>query len=547
MKTSIARGLLVGLSVLSLLAAAAAPGLNDHAAAGSLGASPRAAMVEFLSACRRGDYATAARYLDLRTVAPELRGQNGPDLAWRLKSVLDRRIWIDVEALSGDPRGDLEDGLPADSEQVGSLELDGRPVALTLVHAKRSKADPAWRIASPTIASLAPLLAEVSWVEEHLPAVLVDTRILEMSLWQWTALPALAILSFVVATTLVRLARRPLTGLAGLLLADPVSLLDRIRAPARVLVGCALLLAALPTLGLAVPVRTASRSVVVVVAAAGLVWLLGRCLDETGRRAQSRMLAEGRIDSAGLIPTGVRIAKIVLAAIVFLVVAQNFGMNVTGLLAGLGVGGLAIALAAQKTVENLFGGVTLIADRPVQVGDFCRFGDRVGTIEAIGLRSTRVRTLDRTVVTVPNSEFSALQLETFAARDRIWLKLTLGLRYETTADQLRSVLEALRRILREDPRVDPDPARVRFVGFGAYSLDLELFAYIRTNDINAFLEIKEEILFAIMDAVEACGTGFAFPSQTIYQAKDSGLGPGRADDGPRAAAPRGRAGALPSV
>jgi MscS family membrane protein len=204
-------------------------------------------------------------------------------------------------------------------------------------------------------------------------------------------------------------------------------------------------------------------------------------------------------------------------------VLQNLGVNVTGILAGLGVGGLAVALAAQKTVENLFGGVTLAADQPVRVGDFCRFGDRVGTIQEIGLRSTRVRTLDRTVVTVPNAEFSALALENFAERDRIWFQTVLGLRYETTADQLRHVLAGLTKLLRDDERVDPDPARVRFVGFGAFSLDLEVFAYIRTRDWAEFLRIREELLLEIMDVVAASGSGFAFPSQTIYTAADAGL------------------------
>jgi MscS family membrane protein len=157
------------------------------------------------------------------------------------------------------------------------------------------------------------------------------------------------------------------------------------------------------------------------------------------------------------------------------------------------------------------------------VGDFCRFGDRVGTIQEIGLRSTRVRTLDRTVVTVPNSEFSALALENFAERDRIWFQTVLGLRYETTADQLRHVLAGLTRLLRDDERVDPDPARVRFVGFGAFSLDLEVFAYIRTRDWAEFLRIREELLLEIMDVVAASGSGFAFPSQTIYTATDAGL------------------------
>jgi len=213
----------------------------------------------------------------------------------------------------------------------------------------------------------------------------------------------------------------------------------------------------------------------------------------------------------------------VIVGLAFLAVLQNIGINVTGILAGLGIGGLAVALAAQKTVENLFGGVTLILDQPVRVGDFCRFGDRVGTVEEVGLRSTRVRTLDRTVVSIPNGHFSSLELENFTLRDRIWLNTTLGLRYETTPDQLRHVLVEIRRMLYAHPRIDSEPARIRFASFGAYSLDLEIFAYVRTSDYEEFLAVREDVYLRIMDIVAESGTGFAFPSQTTYFARDTGL------------------------
>ncbi len=206
-----------------------------------------------------------------------------------------------------------------------------------------------------------------------------------------------------------------------------------------------------------------------------------------------------------------------------LAILQNVGLNVTGILAGLGIGGLAVALAAQKTVENLFGGVTLILDQPVRVGDFCRFGDRVGTVEEVGLRSTRIRTLDRTVVSIPNGHFASLELENFTVRDRMWLHPTIGVRYETTSDQLRHLLVEIRRMLYAHPRVDSRPARIRFVNFGAYSLDLEIFAYVLTSDYDEFLAIREDIYLRIMDIVDRSGTGFAFPSQTTYFARDPGL------------------------
>jgi MscS family membrane protein len=210
----------------------------------------------------------------------------------------------------------------------------------------------------------------------------------------------------------------------------------------------------------------------------------------------------------------------VIVAIAIVALFHGLGFDVTAALAGLGVGGLAVALAAQKTLENLFGGLTLFADRPVAVGDFCRFGDRTGVVEEIGVRSTRIRTLDRTVVTVPNAEFSSLQIENFNLRDRIWYHPTLGLRYETTPAQLRRVMGDVTRLLREHAKVDPASARVRFVGFGQYSLDLEVFAYVATASFDEFLEIAEELNLRILDAVAASGTGFAFPTQRLYVEPD---------------------------
>jgi MscS family membrane protein len=202
-------------------------------------------------------------------------------------------------------------------------------------------------------------------------------------------------------------------------------------------------------------------------------------------------------------------------------ILDSFGFSVTALIAGLGVGGIAVALAAQKTIENLFGGLTLYGDRPVRVGEFCRFGDKVGTVEEIWIRSTRVRTLDRTVGTIPNAEFSNLQLENSARSDRMRLFAMIGVRYETTPDQLRYILVEVRKLLYAHERVTPDPSRIRFVGFGAYSLDMEIFAYVKTSDWSEFLGIREDIYLRIMDIIEASGTGFAFPSQTLYLGKDA--------------------------
>ena len=203
-----------------------------------------------------------------------------------------------------------------------------------------------------------------------------------------------------------------------------------------------------------------------------------------------------------------------------LFVLYHFGINVTAALAGLGVGGIAVALAAQKTLENVIGGVSLIADQALRVGDFLSLGDVQGTVEDVGLRSTRIRTLERTLVSLPNGQIANMKLETISVRDKFWFHPVIGLRYETTPVQLRTILSNFRESLRRHPNVDPSSVRVRFIRFGAFSLDVDIFAYASADDWSNFLEIQEELLFGIIDVVHMAGAGIAFPSQTTYLATD---------------------------
>ncbi|MBN8507250.1 MAG: mechanosensitive ion channel family protein [Burkholderiales bacterium] len=203
--------------------------------------------------------------------------------------------------------------------------------------------------------------------------------------------------------------------------------------------------------------------------------------------------------------------------------ADRLGLPVYGIIAGLGVGGLAIALAAQPTIENLIGGMNLFADKPMRVGDLCKYGDALGVVEAIGIRSTRMRGIDRALTTIPNAALDKMPIVNLTRRDCMLIQAVIGLRYETTPEQLRYVLVKLRELLLGHPRVQPDTARARFVGFGASSLDLEAFGYVTTSDWPEFLGIREDILLRVMDIVEQAGTGMAFPSQTLYVGRDGGL------------------------
>ena len=226
---------------------------------------------------------------------------------------------------------------------------------------------------------------------------------------------------------------------------------------------------------------------------------------------------------ASLVRTIGKLVGIFAGVYIFVVGLSHLGVSLVPILTSLGVAGLAISLAARPTIENIIGGIMLYADRPVRVGDLCEFGKIRGTVVHIGLRSTRIRGLDRTLISVPNADFSQLELINLTRRDRIRLKTVLGLRYETTPEQLRHVLMNLREMLIAHPKIYRDDLRVRFIRFGDFSLDLEIQAFAKTREWGTFLGIQEDIFLRIMRIVEGSGTGFAFPSQTVYVGKDTAL------------------------
>ena len=263
-----------------------------------------------------------------------------------------------------------------------------------------------------------------------------------------------------------------------------------------------------------------AATAIMFLAGAWIVWRIAPVLAEA-------IIATPKINTesidAYLIRICMRLLGIVVAAGLLAVGASQLGLPVYGILAGLGVGGLAIALAAQPTVENLIGGLSLFADKPIRVGDVCRYGTEEGTVEAIGIRSTRLRGGDRTLTTMPNGVLSKMPLVNLSQRDRMLIKSIIGVRYETSPEQLRYLLVKIREALQRHPKIHPELVRVRFVGFGASSLDIELFAYVKTTKGPEFLSVREELFLQVMDIVNQSGTGFAFPSQTLYFGRDGGL------------------------
>jgi MscS family membrane protein len=296
---------------------------------------------------------------------------------------------------------------------------------------------------------------------------------------------------------------------------------DLVPGSVRLLVMAVVIRWLLGVVELPLPERVFWSGVATTLAIVAVVWALLLLNGAVERHFLRRSQSSGHAEAAAMLRLARRLADATAVASGGLVLLHFVGIDPTAALAGLGIGGIAVALAAQKTLENVVGGVSIIVDQAVRVGDFLKMGDVLGTVDSIGLRSTRIRTPDRTILSVPNGQIANMKLETLSARDRFWFHPMVNLHYETTPAQLNSVMAAIRNLLGEHARVDSASVRVRFVRFGVSSLDVDVFAYVSTHEWNNFLEIQEELLLGIMNIVQKAGTGIALPSQTLYIAGDT--------------------------
>jgi MscS family membrane protein len=474
--------------------------------------SPRSTMRGFLAACRAGDYEKAAEHLDLRRLPKAQRTASGALFARELRTVLDRTLWVEPDTLSDSPDGERDDGLPARRELVGTIRTTKGPFDVVLERVPEPDGSLAWKIASSVVAQIPELYAEFGDgpFATLLPEFLLETEVFAVRLWQWMGLLVLLGAGALVAW----LASGPLVRLLAVVVPEDrrhqsQRLLAGLRSPLRLLVTIVVVTAGVPWLGLSVPAAASFALVRKTATTVVGTWLWLRIVDSVAAIADDRLRIHGRAGAVSVIPLGRRAFKIFVAIIAAIVIVQNLGYDATGILAGLGVGGLALALAAQKTVENLFGGVMLITDQPVRVGDVCRFGNRTGVVEDIGLRSTRIRTMERTIVSVPNAEFSSTQIENLSVRDRMQLAATIGLHLETTTVQLRAALEALRTLLETTPRIDRGSASVRFVGIAPAALEVQVQGYVLTRDWNEFLAVREDLYLKMLDALDQAGIGLA--------------------------------------
>jgi MscS family membrane protein len=500
--------------------------------------SPQSAVVAFLEAAHANDYAKAWRYLDLRNMPEQERPKNGAELARQLATVLDNDTRFDVGDLSRNPEGDLSDNLPPDRDRVDTFHVNGQTLEIDLQRIKLKSGAQVWLFSSDSVPRI-PLIAQQnnpSAIERHLPLPLVNWEFIATPLWRWIGMALLAIALAVFSKWISRLVLW-LTCLVVKRIAPAwnLTLLATFLGPLRLLLSVSLFRAGMEWFAPSALARLYLDRILALLFFWGIFWLCAVIIDVIVRRLRARLEARHRSFSYSVLPLSGRVAKVVVFLLIIAAVLTAWGYNTTTLLAGLGIGGVAIALASQKTIENLFGSVAVISDRPVSVGEFCKFGSSMGTVEDIGLRSTRIRTLDRTLMTIPNGSFSTMTIENFDRKDKTLFHVTLNLKRDTTPAQVRSVLESITQLLKANPKFETGVMPVRFVGIGTYSLDIEIFIYVLTLDGDEFNKIQQDLFLAILDAVEAAGTALAVPTQATiaYQPQPESPGvPGGNGAGP---------------
>jgi len=481
--------------------------------------TPEGTVFGLMKSAAQGNYDQALQYLDTK-----ITGIRAQRLVDGLRVVLERGFSGKVAMLSNKPEGSLDDNLPPSKERVGTVKTPSGSLDILLERVERGNSPSIWLFSAETLKNVPEIHKELDGptIEPYLPKFLVNTWLLWFPLWKWFLVLLLIPLSFGLSILVTRLFNVMLLLVVHRIAKVRVDQhMARLTGPLRILIF-ALAIWFISLLSRSVLTSAFWTYVASTLTVIGATWLCVRVIDVLFKLKQSQFVATSS-DKISMMQLGRKLSKILAVIVGALVIFYIAGINIAAVLTGLGIGGIAIAFAAQKTLENLFGGIMIISDQPIRVGDFCRAGDYLGTVENIGLRSTRFRTLKRTIVSVPNGQLAVMSLENFTLRDKIWVHHTLHLRYETTAEQLRYILAEIRRMLYQHPKMETPSARIRFVGFGSSSLDLEIFAYVLDTTYEVFLEIQEDLLLRVMGIIEASGSGLALPSQMTYVTKDNGL------------------------
>jgi MscS family membrane protein len=480
-------------------------------------------MIGFLKCIEREDYENAARYLqsapqqDINSILRDKRAR-----------ALGRKFKGNIGLLSDDPDGTIESGLPPGQVRAGQLVVANVTVDVILVRVDDPAAGKIWLISKQTVAGIPELYAQMeseapTAIEQVMPASFGGRRLLGMTPAQWlgwlVSIPASLLLAWLLAFMLSMPAR-----IRSKLRKVPFNPIWKTSAgmPLKCIIAILMHVFFVYLLDIPLLYRVYYFRFMAAVLVGCFVWLLSTLTDRGFEHAviQTRTQHKG---GESILIVMQRLTRIVLVMIALVATLALFGLNVTTTLAGLGIGGLAVALAAQRTLENVIGGLSLLMDKAVHVGDFCQIGDQRGTVEDIGLRSLKLRTLEQTLLVVPNGVLAQMQFGNLTGRSKLLIHQTFTLRIETKVEQLRFVLDRVQTVLDQHPAIESGTSRIRVTNFAGAAFELELVAYGKTGDWAQFTAIRQDVMLKIAEIVEDSGARFAASTQLAYLSRDRGL------------------------
>jgi MscS family membrane protein len=490
--------------------------------------TPRGTLLGFIKEAQEEHYARAVEYFQPTPIHRRRSEQDDEELAAQLLAIFNQKFAGALELTSRDPLGRLDDGLPPDQERItGALGASDKfPVQLIRIEDEQGRK--LWYFSRTTLDHVPEMYDSLTFpeIEKQIPQTLVTHRLLFMPLWQWIAIVAFLpfallagrLITMLLAFLLNRMQKarsKPLLAPQKFFQVDPITLTIAIVSH-YIFVGY---------IGTSLLYRLYYRHIVWIFLAFDFYWILTRITRLISSQIGLSLTKRGMLAERSIVSLIRRFTEVSIFLLVSLLVLKNLGVDVSTAVAGIGIGSLALGLGAQKTFENLFGGISVLFDKVIQIGDTCRVNNQTGVVEDIGLRSTRLRTGERTLLSIPNGTMATAVIENLRFRDKFLCQQTIRLRYDLSPDHVRYVLGRIQNLLIEDPKVEDSSARVRFLRFAEYALEVEIFCYILEPEYTAYLGTQEQLFLKIMDEIEKAGAVVALPTQTTIVTQDSWIDP----------------------
>jgi MscS family membrane protein len=495
--------------------------------------TPRGTVFGFIRAAQDENYKLAVQYFEPPSGRHRPTVEEDQDLAAQLLSILNEKFTAgSLDALSRSPEGTLDDGLPADQEMLRGALDPNTSFMLGLIRVEDDRGVKLWFISRKSLDRVPEVYDSLHFarIEKSLPTTLVTRRPLSMPLWQWLAiilfLPVAVGIGWVVVQ-LFAFAWRVVQRLRGQ--PPPSTPFNRSPGPGAFFIAALIHYRFVAWVGASLLYRQYYRRFIWTLIAIAIYWAITRINRLITRRIAKGLTARGKMAERSLISLARRVLDVTLFFVIGLALLSSMGVNVTAALAGLGIGGLAIGLGAQKTFENLLGGISILTDKALQTGDNCKIGDQTGIVEDIGLRSTKIRTADRTLVSIPNGTVATAVLENYRLRDKMLCRQIVRLRYDMSAEHISYVLEEIRKVLAEHPKVESKTYRARLLRFADYAFEVEIFAYILERETEDFLASQENLLLQILNTLDKTGAGIALPAIASIVTQDPWVDPENAE------------------